>query len=212
MKRTGQKGRLCAVALFVALAALCGCPKKQEPQAPTSTTSAHEKDIPQAVNGIQMFIKMKKEKYAEDEPVMFEVRLYNSGDKVQYVISPEDSQFLRWWSAGTVTNEKGDKMEWKGSISGVPPYARYVPKNAQLAPGAALTAEYDLREVCDLSPGKYTFRLTSFVFWPSPGGEKVDNLVSNEVRFEVVKAEDERSTHIRFMSSPDGTTKLSHMI
>lgn len=28
----------------------------------------------------------------------------------------------------------------------------------------------------------------------------------------LIYAEDERPTHVRFMSSPDGTTKLSHMI
>lgn len=124
------------------------------------------------VNGILMFIRMTKEKYAVNEPVTYELRIYNASEEDQEVYPPE---ILVHLCTGTVTNENGKVMDWP-----VIPFE--LEKNAmrKVAPGAALTAELDLRAQCKLPPGKYIFRLTG----SNPA------LTSNEVKFEIVKAED----------------------
>lgn len=134
------------------------------------------------VNGIMMFIRMTKEKYAADEPVMVEVRFYNASDKEQMVYVPDDI-LLTYYSQGAVTDESGKTLEWKKIVFVRAPDVKY----EKLAPGAVFTKEYDLRSVCKLPAGKYTFRLTSKIPWAEQN-ETPDPLVSNEVRFEVVKA------------------------
>ena len=63
------------------------------------------------VNGVQMFIKMKKDVYAENEPVMVEVRFVNAGDKEQEVYVPDD-MLLQLYSRGTVTDGDGKVVQW----------------------------------------------------------------------------------------------------
>jgi hypothetical protein len=135
------------------------------------------------VNGITMFVRMKKETYAAEEPVMVEVRLYNESDKEMEVYSPDD-MLLTYYSTGTVTDENGKGVEWKIVKAVRAPDVKY----EKLAAGAALTKEYDLRTACNLPPGKYTFRLTSNIPWQMKE-EIPDPCVSNEVRFEVMKPE-----------------------
>jgi hypothetical protein len=136
-----------------------------------------------AVNGITTFVRMKKETYAAEEPVMVEVRLYNESDKEREVYSPDD-MLLTYYSTGTVTDANGKAVEWKTIKTFRAPDVKY----EKLAAGAALTKEYDLRSACNLPPGKYTFRLTSNIPW-SAEKEKLGPSVSNEVRFEIVKPE-----------------------
>jgi len=136
-----------------------------------------------AVNGITMFVRMKKETYAADEPVTVEVRLYNERDEEIGVYSPDDN-LLTYYSTGTVTDENGKPLEWKKIVFVRAPDVKY----EKLAAGAALTKEYDLRTACTLPPGKYTFRLTSNIPWAAADDEP-GLCVSNEVRFEIMKSE-----------------------
>ena len=135
------------------------------------------------VNGIQMFIRMTKDVYTGDEPVMFEARLFNAGDKEQEVYVPDE--YLLNDSQGTVTDEDGKVVEWRIGRD----ERLHDTKYAKLAPGAVFVKEYDLRSVCTLPSGKYTFRLTSNIPW-SKMREIPGPSVSNEVHFEVVKSED----------------------
>lgn len=135
------------------------------------------------INGITIFVRVKKEIYTADEPVMVEVRFYNESDKEMEVYSPDDN-LLTYYSMGTVTDENGKPLEWKKIVFVRAPDVKY----EKLAAGAALTKEYDLRSACTLPPGKYTFRLTSNIPWAAADGEP-GLCVSNEVRFEVLKPE-----------------------
>jgi len=135
------------------------------------------------VNGIQMFVRMKKETYTENEPVMVEARLYNAGDKEQEVYVPDDF-LLNYYSQGTVTDEGGKVIEWRIREAERVSAEKY----EKLLPGAVFVKEYDLRSVCTLPPGKYTFRLETSIPWVAQN-DMPGPCISNEVHFEVVKAE-----------------------
>jgi hypothetical protein len=128
-------------------------------------------------DGLQMSIRMAKDKYAEKEPVTFTVSLKNVSDKEKevYVF---DEMFLGCWSAGVVRNAEGKAMDWKIQIIG----ARPAFKKDKLPPGKAFTKEYDLRDGCDLPVGKYTFHLKG-------GVPDLGEMLSNEVSFEILPAE-----------------------
>jgi hypothetical protein len=137
-----------------------------------------------AVNGIKMFVKMKP-KYVEGEPVMIEVRLYNAGAKEKELYRPV-AELLIARSSGQVKDEKGNVLEWMTALVEALP-----PEEVKLAPGRATTREYDLRGVCALPVGKYTFQLHSSV--PTKGGPDAA-MTSNEVSFEIVAPEKPKTT------------------
>jgi len=132
-----------------------------------------------AVDGIKMFVKAKP-RYREDEPVMIEVRLYNSGDKEKAIYRPV-VELLEARSTGQVKDEKGNVVEWtRTKVKAVSP------EEVTLPPGQATTREYDLRSVCNLPAGKYTLELHSEISSPA---EPPVEMVSNEVSFEIIPAE-----------------------
>lgn len=135
------------------------------------------------VNDIQMFIRMTKEKYAADEPVTVEVRFFNASDSEKDIYVP-DAHLLNYYSQGSVTDANGKVADWLRIIFVRAPDVKY----EKLAPGKAFVKVYDLRAVCELPPGEYTFRLTSGIPWKE-AVDKGGSLVSNEVRFEIVKSE-----------------------
>lgn len=131
-----------------------------------------------AKNGIKMLVKAK-EKYLEGEPVIVQVRLYNSGEKEREVHIP-GRFLLGYYSDGKVTDDKGKTIAWQRiqwNFRHLPPV-----KIGKLAPGKAFIETYDLRDYCRLNPGKFTFRLHG-------GVTKLGKLTSNEVSFEILKKE-----------------------
>jgi hypothetical protein len=133
-----------------------------------------------AVDGIKLLVKMKPQ-YREDEPVMIEVRLYNSSDKEKEINRLPDA-YLQELSSAPIKDAKGNEVPYLPAAAGeAPPLVE-----VKLEPGEADTKEFCLSGARDLAPGKYTAQLHSQVSMPNAG---LVNMVSNEVSFEILAAE-----------------------
>ncbi|MFH1549179.1 MAG: hypothetical protein ABIH04_01335, partial [Planctomycetota bacterium] len=127
-----------------------------------------------AVNDIKMLVRMTKGKYKQGEPVIAEVRFYNAGKEAKEIYLP-NGLLLKYYSRGEIKDEKGMVVKWRQIKFVRAPDVKY----GQLAPGKAFIREYDLREVCNLPPGKYIFQLQGG--FPKPG-----KMTANVVTFETV--------------------------
>jgi hypothetical protein len=130
-----------------------------------------------ARDGIKMLVRMEKEKYREDEPVIVEVRLYNAGEKERKVYVP-GGILLCYYSSGVIKDQNGKTLGWRHIKFCKAPDVTL----GKLAPGKAFIREYDLRKECELPPGKYTFQLKSNI--PNLG-----KITSNEISFQIIKKE-----------------------
>ena len=129
-----------------------------------------------AKDGIKMLVRMR-EKYAEDEPVIVEVRLYNSGNGPKEIYEP-DGFLLNCYSRGEIRDGDGKALKWRTVKFKKAPDVTL----SKLPPGKAFIREYDLRDVCRLPVGEYNLLLSSLI-------PELGKLTSNEVSFQIIKKE-----------------------
>jgi len=121
-------------------------------------------------DGLQMSIKMAKEKYAEKEPVKVAVRFKHVGDKTVLVLASKLT--LSHFIAGSeVRNAAGNAVLWKAAPDG----NLEEDGRVEFKAGDTLDEEFDLLAMYDLPVGKYTLI--------------VHGAPDMEVTFEIIPAE-----------------------
>lgn len=150
---------------------LAGCQRAgHPPQARDSASSAVA-----APTGARIFLAIGK-RYSSREPLTVEAVLANAGDVAPLMYAVERYNRIDWhWR---IIDEHGTpvRRRWDPTISSN--------ETAELAPGAARVDAFDLREIYDLKPGRYTVYVQKRV-WASDGTHPVD-VRSAEFPFEVL--------------------------
>ncbi len=127
-------------------------------------------------NGVQMLVKMRREKYVEREPVEFTVSMRNVSKENKTVDVP-GVYFFHECAYGRVTDAAGRAVPWQSRVCfEVAPE----PEFEGLAPGKTCDREHDLLDVCYFPAGQYKFVLMV--------RNKPNDWTSNEVSFEITPA------------------------